>query len=114
MNQINDGIGLINRWSPRGESVYALVYVNPFSYALRRKPAPGGSAWLHPVCNFSDAHKPSPERLFGQAGIIMVPKCDQCYRTKYILRNYSPYLERNFHQIAESKYWRLYRNNQRW
>lgn len=112
VDQINEGIDLLNGWSPPGETVYSLAYVNPFNYAMQRKPARGGSAWLHPVYNFSDTHKPSPEWLMGGADVIMVPKCPWCHKTDYVMRNYSAYLFAHFHPIVESKSWLLYRRNQ--
>ena len=108
---VNDGIALLQRWSPPGETIYSLAYVNPFSYALERKPALGGSTWLHAVHNFSDTWKPSPEWLLGHADVVIVPKSPGFYSIDYILRNYMGYVSAQFHLVAETPYWWLYRNN---
>lgn len=113
VDEINEGIDLLERWSPPTETVYSLAYTNTFSYALERRPARGGSTWLHPMVNFSDRYKPSAEWLMGQADVLMVPKCPGVFRTDYVLRNYSWYVKERFHLIAESPNWALYRRNQR-
>jgi hypothetical protein len=118
--EVNDGIGLLERSSPATETVYTLDYANPFSYALQRRPAHGGSTWLHPEYNFSDDFKPSPEWLLGYPDVVMVPKSQcgvpsaedtPCFRAEYIQRNYFAYLTSRFHLVAESEHWRLYRRN---
>jgi len=118
--ELNDGISLLERSSPATETVYTLDYADLFGYALQRKPARGGSTWLHPEYNFSDHFKPSPEWLLGYPDVVMVPKPQcrvysvedpPCFRTEYIQRNYFGYLSSRFRLVAESEYWQLYRRN---
>jgi hypothetical protein len=110
---VNDGIVLLQRWSPAAETVFSLNVCNPFSYVLQRKPALGGSTWLDPNRNFSDTWKPSPEWLLGHADVAMVMKSPGFFEVDYILHNYMGYLSAHFHLVAESKFWWLYRKNGR-
>ena len=71
---VNDGVNLLNRASRMDETVFTLDVQNPFSYALLRRPAHGGSAALYFDHTFNDQHKPSAAWLFGSADIVMVPK----------------------------------------
>ena len=67
---VNDGVNLLNRASRMDETVFTLDVQNPFSYALLRRPAHGGSAALYFDHTFNDQHKPSAAWLFGSADIV--------------------------------------------
>lgn len=109
---VNDGLSLVNQHRRPDDTVMSLDFSNPFSYALGMRPAPGGATTLHYRGNFNDSHHPAPERLFGQASLVMVPVAPS---EKGLLlsvpRIYGPYLAAHFHLIGESPGWRLYRHN---
>lgn len=109
---VNDGLSLVNRHRRPNETVMSLDFSNPFSYALGLPPAPGGATTLHYRGNFSESHHPAPERLFGQASLVMAPVIPSDKGLLYsIPRIYGPYLTAHFHLIGESAGWRLYRRN---
>jgi len=110
---VNDGLSLVNQYRRPGDTVMSLDFSNPFSYALGMRPAPGGATTLHYRGNFNEAHHPAPERLFGQASLVMVPVVPSDQGLLFsIPRIYGPYLAAHFHPIGESPGWRLYRHNQ--
>ncbi len=108
---INDGLDLIQRDSAPTETVFTLDMVNPFPYALQRRPPHGGTPALAFNHTFNDQHKPSPEWLFGGAGIVMVPKHPASAEpdARALFRNYLPAIESEFRLSAESDWWRLYK-----
>ena len=109
---VNDGLSLVSRYRRPSDTVMSLDFSNPFSYALGMRPAPGGATTLHYRGNFNDSHHPAPQRLFGQASLVMVPVVPS---EKGLLlsvpRIYGPYLEEHFHLVGGSPGWRLYRHN---
>lgn len=109
-NYVNNGFGLLQQHRKPGERVMSLDFTNPFSYGLWIPPAPGGSTNLQYNGSFNAQHKVSPERLFGAADLVMVPKsfADQSLQNT-VPSIYGPYLEAHFHLIAESWSWKLYR-----
>ena len=109
---VNDGLWLVNRHRCPDDTVMSLDFSNPFSYALGMRPAPGGATTLHYRGNFSEARHPAPERLFGQASLVMAPVVPSDKGLIFsIPRIYGPYLSAHFHLIGESPGWRLYRHN---
>jgi hypothetical protein len=110
----NDGATLLNRYRRPGDTVAVLDFDNPFSYALGMKPPNGGTAWLHYGINFDAIHKPTPERIFGDAKLVLLPKEYKDFQFRdndNIPRLYGPYLREHFALIGESKDWQLYRRN---
>jgi hypothetical protein len=106
----NDGFTLLQQHRKAGERVMALDFVNPFSYGLLIPPAPGGSTNLQYNATFNEKHKVSPERLFGAADLVMVPKTfsdDSLQLT--VPANYGAFLESHFRLVGESSQWKLYR-----
>lgn len=111
VDSVNDGMDLIRRASRPDETISTLDMVNPFSYALLRRPPQGGSPALAFNHTFSDEHKPSSDSLFGSADLVMVPKHAASAEpdARALFRNYLPAIERDFRLSAESDYWKLYR-----
>ena len=70
---INEGCDLLNQYRQPQDSVAALNFTNPFSFGLKMKPSRGGTTWLQYGNNFDEAG-PSPERIFGDASLVMLPK----------------------------------------
>jgi len=108
---VNEGIRLLQARSGPRESVVTLEQIDPFSYALLRKPARGGYAFLGFQASFNDRHKPPAERILGEADIVMVPKKNFTDMAGYnaILRSYLPYVKSAFTLAAESPTWWMYR-----
>ncbi|MDQ6700997.1 MAG: hypothetical protein M3Z36_12525, partial [Acidobacteriota bacterium] len=108
---VNDGLSLVQQHRQPGDTVMSLDFTNPFSYGLGMKPAPGGTTALHYQTTFNDLHRPTAERLFGAARLVMVPKTfsDPSLQGS-IPRLYGPYLASHFRQAGESARWRLYRS----
>ncbi len=111
INYVNDGVALLERMSGHDETIITIDMTNPFSYALQRRPAHGGIE--SPTYNFNidDAHRPSDDRFFGNADIVMVPKrpaVDAPYFVGFY-RAYKPGLQRRYYLAAESPLWWMYR-----
>jgi len=108
---VNDGMDLIRRTSIPDETVFTLDMVNPFSYALERRPAHGGTDCIDVDHQFNDTHKPTPEWLFGFANIVMVPKhpAAAALSTVALRRNYLAAVQSEFRLCAESSWWQLYK-----
>jgi hypothetical protein len=106
---INEGCDLLNRHRNPEDSVLALNFTNPFSFGLGMKPPSGGATWLQYGTNFDDAG-PSPERVFGDASLVMLPKLfsDKTLADS-IPRLYGPFLKQHYALEAESLNWSLYR-----
>jgi hypothetical protein len=109
---VNDGVDLIRRVSKSSETVFTLDFVNPFSYALLRRPAVGGADCMVFNHQFNDEHKPTPEWLFGAADIVMVPKHPSAadVDTNGLFRNYLPSIQERYRLCAETDWWQLYKS----
>jgi hypothetical protein len=115
VDRVNDGIELLHHASAPTETVATLDKINPFSYALLRKPPRGSGPWLA-LNVLNEKHMPSAEWLFGQADLVMVPKDRNRIRTpldERIRQIFLPFIDTTFHVAAESPYWFLYRRNAR-
>ena len=110
VDYVNDGTNLIQRVSGPDQTVFTLDMVNPFPYALLRRPPEGGTPALAFNHTFNDQNKPSPEWLFGSADIVMVPKhpASSDPDARALFRNYLPAIESSFNLRAESDWWKLY------
>jgi hypothetical protein len=110
---INDGLGLLHSQSRPEETILVLGFHNPFSYLLRRKPAKGGSAYLYMNNSMTESHMPSIENVFGDADLMVLPDYEGTHRAsdQFIQNYYHRYLLQNFHFVAKSQYWSLYRRN---
>ncbi|HTS51479.1 MAG TPA: hypothetical protein VMH05_26205 [Bryobacteraceae bacterium] len=111
VDYVNDGVDLIQRVSKPDQTVFTLDMVNPFPYALLRRPPEGGTPALAFNHTFNDQHKPSPKWLFGSADIVMVPKHPASSEpdAAALFRNYLPAIQSKFTLCAESDWWKLYR-----
>lgn len=108
---VNDGIRLLSACTVAADKVTTLDMFNPFAYALGREPIRGGIAAAAYRYFLDEQHHPSPERFFGDASIVMVPKYPATRPLFYdgYRKIYEPALERDFRLQAESSRWRLYR-----
>lgn len=107
---INSGVDLLERNSLPNETISTLDVQNPFSYALLRRPAPGGGACLSFNHTFNDRHKPSAEWLFG-SDIVMIPKHPSAAQADAdaLSRNYLASIKTRYRLCAESDWWELYK-----
>ena len=107
----NDGIRLLQNLSRPDETVSCIAFANPFSFALGRRPAPGGALWLYLGSDFSLAH-PLPENtLIGHPDLLMVeqPNYVEGNTKQAILALYPGLLTKEFALVGSSQYWTLYR-----
>ncbi len=108
---INEGCDLLNQHRQAQDSVLALNFTNPFSFGLGMKPSSGGTTWLQYGTNFDDAG-PSPEKIFGEASLVMLPKLfSDKTLPDTVPRLYGPFLKKHYTLAAESLNWWLYRRN---
>ena len=71
---VNEGFALLNRYSSSGESVVSLAFSNPFSFSLQRNPPKRGTTCLQYGVTFDHKHKLSPDDLFANADVVMLPR----------------------------------------
>jgi hypothetical protein len=108
---VNDGVDLIRRVSAPNETIFTLDLVNPFPYALMRRPARGSMPALSFNHTFTDGDKPSQAWLYGSADIVMVPKHPASAEpdARALFRNYLPGIRNEMTLCAEDDWWELYR-----
>lgn len=108
---VNSGMRLLRQNSGPTDTVLTMDMMNPFPYALGRMPPRGGIAAAAYDYTLSDSHRPSDERFFGDADVVMVPKHPASSRVMYLglLRIYQAGLDSRFRLAAESDMWFLYR-----
>ena len=110
---LGDGMDLLRRQSNPDETILALGFYNPFPYLLRRMPARGGSAFLFVGNSISGSDMPPAEWVFDHADLMMLPTYEGTHKEsdQFIQDYYRPYLAQNFHFVAKSQDWALYRRN---
>jgi hypothetical protein len=108
---VNDGVALLERETRPDEKVLTMDMVNPFPYAMGRRPPRGGIAAMAYNYLLSDGHRPSDDAYFGDADIVMVPKHHASEDVYYddFWKAYEPGLRQRFKLIAESDWWLVYR-----
>lgn len=109
---VNHGFDMLRQHRRPGERVMSLDFTNVFSYGLQLPPAAGGSTNLQFDGSFNAQHKVSPEKLFGAADLVMMPKTNSDYVSQYATpKIYGPYIGTHFELIDESPQWKLYRRS---
>ena len=108
---VNEGICLLRNNTSMDETVLSMDMVNPFPYALGRRPAVGGIAAAAYRYTLSDMYHPSDEKYFGTANVVMVPKRPALPEVYFdgFYGIYEPGLRDRFRLVAESNMWYLYR-----
>jgi len=108
---VNDGVALLERETRSNDTVLTMDFTNPFPYAMERRPPIGGHTSPTYHYNISDGHRPSDDRFFGDAAIVMVPKRasqgDKYYVDFY--KAYEPGLKQRYDLAAETNWWWMYR-----
>jgi hypothetical protein len=108
---VNDGLALIKKHSGPRDSVVVLGFTNPFSYALLRPPARGGSPFWGLNNNYSERSIPGTDKLIGDAAVVMIPKDKGLYwksAAPLLERECKPVLDKNFRLTGETNIWRMY------
>jgi hypothetical protein len=108
---VNEGIYLLLNNTKVDETILTMDMVNPFPYALGRRPAVGGIAAAAYRYTISDMYRPSDERYFGTADVVMVPKRPALPEVYFdgFYKIYEPGLHDRFRLVAESDNWYLYK-----
>lgn len=71
---VNEGLTLLRSNSGAGDRIACLWFANPFSYALLRAPARGGSTFFDYGTNFTDAHSPGQSAFWEMRWWLFIPK----------------------------------------
>jgi len=109
VKHVNEGCQLLDEHRRPLDTVLALNFTNPFSFGLGMKPPAGGTTWLQYHTDF-DEDGPSPERVFGSASLVMLPKSfSDRTLPDTVPRIYEPFLKAHYVLAAESRNWWLYR-----
>ncbi len=109
---VNDGVPLVEKFRRPKDTLMSLDFTNPYSYGLGMPPAHGGTPVFQFGTTFNDRFRPSPEFLMGSADLVAVPKkASDPTLDDNVPRIYGPYLQSHYHEIGESRDWRLYRRD---
>ena len=108
---VNDGISFLRKNTEQHETILTMDMMNPFPYAMGRRPAIGGIAAAAYNLTLSDRHSPSDNRYFGNADVVIVPKQPASPGIFYdgFYRIYESALHSRFRLAVESDMWYLYR-----
>jgi len=114
VSQVDDGLTLLSKISKPQETIVTLGHNNPFSYILRRKPSRGGAPWLLLNNNVSPQDMPAPERIIGDADLLMLPHFDNSHvdSDEALAKFYAGYIQQHFTLVAHSSMWTVYRRKQ--
>ena len=114
--RVNDGLALVRRHVSPQQSVLALAFSNPFTYALGLRPPRGTPVWFDFDINFNRRNHMDPERLFADVDFVIEPvlRAGDVYvngkATLDALHDiYEPYLAQQYVEVERSTYWRLRR-----
>jgi hypothetical protein len=107
---VNDGCELLRLHSGPSDRIVTMDLTNPFSFALQRPPPTGDALWWDQRNSFTERVHPDPERVFEHAAIVMVPRNRRpVLPHQQPISVYSGFLEAHYTLVAESAFWRLYR-----
>src|SRR3974377_296691 len=105
-SRINDGIALLDQNSGPADTISCLCIGNPFSYALLRRPATGGSPMFGYGYTVTEQFAPPAEAILGDAELVMYSKtlsADPTLAT--LLAICRPILVTRYRPLVESRDW---------
>jgi hypothetical protein len=111
VTRVNEGLALLKSSSSPTDRIACLWFANPFSYALLRPPARGGSVVFAYGVDISNSHAPSATRILGNADVVIYPKniIEEEPEVAPLLAVVRPSLARDFTIAAETPQWVLWR-----
>lgn len=106
--RMSDGIAVLRAaHDPRG-TILVMDFVNPFSFALRRRSPRGDAVSWSMRASFNERVYLPAQQVFHDVDLVMVPRCPlEPWTTELMARIYRDTLDRDFAQEAESRYWTL-------
>jgi hypothetical protein len=90
--------------------IVVLDFVNAFSAGLGVTPPRGDNSWLHWGRNVDRNHHVPPDRLLGDARVVLAPRPGINGPPLWDL--YGPAVEAGFDLMWETEYWRIYRRRE--
>ncbi|HEX8280204.1 MAG TPA: hypothetical protein VF551_02405, partial [Chthoniobacterales bacterium] len=106
--KINDGLRLLDENASPTARIETFDFTNPFPFASLRPPNKGGSAGWQRGFTLSERRYHPPERILGNADVVMVPKSSgNPPTTALLLELYADYLRAHFALGAETEHWSL-------
>jgi hypothetical protein len=110
VNYVNEGFDLIRSYRQPGDSIMSLDFSNPFSYGLGMIPMHNGLINHQYGVTFTDKSRPSSERIFGTASLVIAAKRSPDDRVKPTdSGSEAAYMSDHFRFVGESKNWWLFR-----
>ncbi len=106
---LEDGARLL-REDPRLEgTVFTLDMASPLGALAGRKSPRGLDSWYHAGRTFNEETHRSPQQMFADIDVIMVPKAPVDPASHSLLaRLYGSYINGHYDLVATSDYWRAY------
>jgi len=111
INYVNDGVALLRKYCGPDDRVLNMDMVNPFPYALGWQTPRGGAAAIAFNYTLSAKNRPSFDRFFGDATVVLVPKHPSIGRVYLDPFNalFLPQMLLRYNLAAESDWFRLYK-----
>ncbi len=107
---IQDGVQLLEREPRLTGKVFVPDLANPFNALTARTAPTGVAAFNDAEITFSETVHPSPEAMFRDVDVLMIPKHPHKYPTFDLMRRiYGRYFASNFELVARSQCWDGYR-----
>lgn len=111
---LEDGARLLREDPRLAGKVFTLDMANPLN-ALAGRSAPRGlDSWYHAGRTFNGETHRTPEEVFADVDVILVPKAPVDPASHALLaRLYGGYIDRHYDPVATSDYWRAYAQKER-
>ncbi len=106
LETMQDGARALAALDVPPERVTVADFVSPFSAGLGLRPPRGDSSWLHWGRNFDGDNHVAPERLLGDALVVMEPK--RGINAEAVWLVYGDFVERHFDMVRETAFWRVH------
>ncbi len=107
---VEEGMDLVMEHGRPHETVRGLTGMNPFPYALLRRPPRGGAVSITDR-KVSETVVPPPDKLIGGADLLLFPKfpTPNTPVLDIVMRHHPELLGEMYGRAAESEHWVLYR-----
>lgn len=106
--RMSDGIAVLRGARDQRGTIFVMDFVNPFSFALRRRSPRGDAVSWSMRASFNERVYLPAEQVFHDVDLVMVPRCPlEPWTTEIMARIYRDTLDRDFTRESETRYWTL-------
>ncbi|MFO0652261.1 MAG: hypothetical protein U0326_38940 [Polyangiales bacterium] len=106
--RMTDGVAVLRGARDQRGTIFVMDFVNPFSFALRRRSPRGDAVSWSMRASFNERVYLLAEQVFHDVDLVMVPRCPlEPWTTELMARIYRDTLDRDFMRESETRYWTL-------